>query len=266
MSGRSQCWTSYIKFEDCCNFYNSAKTVPNIPCWQDASGPKREVELQLAGRKWRLAQKLVAPYTNDNHELAPYVLWPSAFVLAAWLLGGAGGDHVPTEQPAIVLAGKRAVELGCGLALPSLAAAYGGANSLATDVDHRSLALAAKAAARNLPAAANSRFETSFLDFRDRAALQAIGAVDLLLIAGQFYREELREPLVSAVCLLCSQGCTLLMSNWVGEHQQEPMQLFLTALDDEAFELQEHFDCSERGYAHPHAQYLCAMLVRPPPS
>ena len=47
-------------------------------------------------------------------------LWPSGLALA---------DYVATLD----LAGRRVLELGCGLALPSFAAALGGADVLATD-------------------------------------------------------------------------------------------------------------------------------------
>lgn len=264
MSGRSACWTSTFKFEDCCTFYNAATTLPNVPCWQDAEGPKRRLELRLADQNWVFTQQLVAPYTNHNHELAPYVLWPSAFALAAWLLQSSASGLHSAQQPPVTLAGKRAVELGCGLALPSLAAALGGARVLATDLDHRAVALAEKAAVHNLPAWVRSHFAARALDFRDTAALTALGPVDLLLIAGQFYREELCEPLALAARMLCTQGCTLLMANWVGQQQVESTQWFLAALEKEAFELRELFDCSERGYVHPHAQYQCTMMVRMP--
>jgi predicted nicotinamide N-methyase len=62
---------------------------------------------------------------------APYwaELWPSARALAAYVA-------------TLDLDGRRVVELGCGLALPSLAAALGGADVLATDASSEAVALA----------------------------------------------------------------------------------------------------------------------------
>src|SRR5947208_16220128 len=62
--------------------------------------------------------------------LVPYseVLWRSGVALA----------HEVAEAD---LAGQRVVELGCGLGVPSLAAARGGADVLATDGDEEALDL-----------------------------------------------------------------------------------------------------------------------------
>jgi predicted nicotinamide N-methyase len=65
-----------------------------------------------------------AARTPDNVDRIPYyaTLWPSALGLAAALW-----------QRRDVLAGTRAVELGCGLGLPAIVAARLGATVLATD-------------------------------------------------------------------------------------------------------------------------------------
>lgn len=58
-------------------------------------------------------------------ELCPYfgVCWPAARALARWLV----------EMQGEAFRGKRVLELGCGLALPSFTAAALGASALATD-------------------------------------------------------------------------------------------------------------------------------------
>src|SRR5689334_12319958 len=70
--------------------------------------------------------------------LVPYwsVLWRSGVALA----------H---EVAAADLRGRRVVELGCGLGVPSLAAARGGARVLATDADDEALELLARNARDN---------------------------------------------------------------------------------------------------------------------
>lgn len=71
-------------------------------------------------------------------EYLPYwvELWPSGLALARALHGRA-------------LRGARVVELGCGLALPSLAAAIAGGRVLATDWSAEAVALAMENARRN---------------------------------------------------------------------------------------------------------------------
>ncbi len=58
-------------------------------------------------------------------EFCPYfgTVWPSARILARWIL----------ERGEAEFRGKTVLELGCGLALPSFAAAYLGAQVTATD-------------------------------------------------------------------------------------------------------------------------------------
>ena len=86
----------------------------------------------------------------ERAPLAPYwsVLWRSGVALAQELAG----------EP---LAGARAVELGCGLALPSIAAARAGATVLATDESPEALELAARNAEAN-----GVRLETAAVDWR----------------------------------------------------------------------------------------------------
>lgn len=74
----------------------------------------------------RLYEHLVSEgRPTDLDELCPYfgVCWPASRGLARWLV----------EMQGEALRGKRVLELGCGLALPSFAAAAVGASVLATD-------------------------------------------------------------------------------------------------------------------------------------
>ena len=102
---------------------------------------------RLAG--WRIVEERVTVGGADSHhapasadalidddafgedEFLPYwaELWPSGLALAEHVAGGG-------------VAGARVLELGCGLALPSLAAALGGADVLATDWAADAVALA----------------------------------------------------------------------------------------------------------------------------
>src|SRR3954452_5683468 len=86
-----------------------------------------EETVVLAGRELailrpRSSDALIDEHAFEHEEYLPYwaELWPSALALAD-ALGTAGGD------------GRRVLELGCGLGVPSLVAALRGADVLATD-------------------------------------------------------------------------------------------------------------------------------------
>jgi len=86
-----------------------------------------EETIELGGRRLSLlrpqsADALIDEAAFDEDEFLPYwaELWPSGVALARVVEG-------------LELAGVRVLELGAGLGLPSLAAALGGAEVLATD-------------------------------------------------------------------------------------------------------------------------------------
>ena len=103
--------------------------------------------------------------------LAPYwsVLWRSGVALARELDG----------EP---LHGLRVVELGCGLALPSIAAARAGAVVLATDECAEALELAARNAAAN-----RVELETAVVDWTAPGELLERAPFDLALAADVLY-------------------------------------------------------------------------------
>jgi predicted nicotinamide N-methyase len=107
--------------------------------------------------------------------LAPYwsVLWRSGVALAQELDG----------EP---LTGVRVVELGCGLALPSIVAARAGADVLATDGSEDAVAFAAHSLALN-----DLEGEVAQVDWAEQGdALAARGPWDLVLAADVFYLQE----------------------------------------------------------------------------
>jgi predicted nicotinamide N-methyase len=90
-------------------------------------GDHVEETVELGGRRLTLvrprsADELIDEEAFDDDEFLPYwaELWPSGVALAR-AVGG------------LELGGVRVLELGAGLGLPSLAAALGGADVLATD-------------------------------------------------------------------------------------------------------------------------------------
>ena len=86
----------------------------------------------------RDAEALLDEEAFEHEEFLPYwaELWPSAVAVARAVVE-------------LRLAGLRVVELGCGLALPSIVAALGGADVLATDWSPDALGVAAANAERN---------------------------------------------------------------------------------------------------------------------
>jgi predicted nicotinamide N-methyase len=102
-----------------------------------------EDEVVLAGRALSLlrppsAEELIDEQAFAVDEFLPYwaELWPSGVALA---------EHVATLE----LRGRRVLELGAGLGLPSLTAALGGAEVLATDWAEDAVALLRANAERN---------------------------------------------------------------------------------------------------------------------
>jgi predicted nicotinamide N-methyase len=102
-----------------------------------------EERLELAGRELTLlrppsADDLIDEDAFDEEEFMPYwaELWPSGVALA----------RVVAE---LDLGGKRVLELGAGLGLPSLAAALRGADVLATDWADDAVTLLRENADRN---------------------------------------------------------------------------------------------------------------------
>jgi predicted nicotinamide N-methyase len=114
-------------------------------------------------------------------EFMPYwaELWPSGIALARHVAG-------------LPLRGRRVLELGCGLGLPALAAALGGADVLATDWAPEALALLEQNAAAN-----GLRVETAVLDWRDGA--QVGPPFDLVLAADVLYEARNAEPLLAVL-------------------------------------------------------------------
>lgn len=122
--------------------------------------------------------------------IAPYwsVLWRSGVALARELDGRE-------------LRGLRVVELGCGLALPSLVAARGGASVLATDASAEALVLLERNAELN-----GIEIETARIDWAQPDELVERGPFDLVLAADVLYEAESIGALLSLMPRLASQA------------------------------------------------------------
>src|SRR4051812_31819315 len=134
--------------------------------------PQATLTVDVRGRTFALAcparpDELLERAATRGEE-APYwaELWPCARRLAGALC----------ERE---LAGRRVVELGCGLGLPSLVAAARGADVLATDVERAALGCVCQSAT-----GLGLSLQTLVADYRDPpAALLAAAPFDLVVAA-----------------------------------------------------------------------------------
>jgi predicted nicotinamide N-methyase len=122
--------------------------------------------------------------------LAPYwsVLWRSGVALAR-------------ELEAAPLGGLRVVELGCGIAVPSIAAARAGADVLATDSDPEALELVAQNAQAN-----GVQVETAVVDWAQPDELVSRAPFDLVLAADVLYERAAVAQLLSLLPRLAPEA------------------------------------------------------------
>ena len=122
--------------------------------------------------------------------VAPYwsVLWRSGVALACELEG-------------VALRGLRVVELGCGLAAPSIAAARAGAAVLATDTCAEALTLVARNAHAN-----DVRIETATVDWAEPDELVRRAPFDLVLAADVLYERANVAMLLSLLPRLAPEA------------------------------------------------------------
>jgi predicted nicotinamide N-methyase len=136
--------------------------------------------------------------------LAPYwaVLWRSGVALAREL------ERVPLE-------GRRVLELGCGLGVPSLAAARAGAYVVATDESAEALELLDRNAQAN-----GVEVETSRVEWAEPAELAARGPFDLVLAADVLYERPAVAELLALLPRLAGEA-------WIADPGRPAAEAFL---------------------------------------
>jgi predicted nicotinamide N-methyase len=149
--------------------------------------------LRLSILRPRQAEALLSEEAFEHEEFLPYwaELWPSGLDLA----------RVLRRRD---LEGLRVLELGCGLGVPSIVAALGGAWVLATDWSPEALEVAAANAARN-----GADVETELVSWADAGRLAGSGPWDLLLGADLLYEQRNVDQLLA---LLPRLGAEVLLA------------------------------------------------------
>jgi predicted nicotinamide N-methyase len=129
---------------------------------------------ELAVLRPRDADALVDEHAFDEDEYLPYwaQLWPSGVALARTVAKRA-------------LKGARVLELGCGLGLPSIAAARAGGRVLATDWSPTAVDLVRDNAERN-----GAALEAAVVSWTDPAPLLERAPFQLVLAADVLYERR----------------------------------------------------------------------------
>jgi predicted nicotinamide N-methyase len=142
-------------------------------------------------------EALLSERAFEHEEFLPYwaELWASGVALA----------HDLSLRS---LRGARTLELGCGLALPSIAAARAGGRVLATDWSPDAVAAAAANARRN-----GVELETLVCDWSSPAPLLARAPFDLVLASDVLYEHRNVEGLLRLLPRLVSQGGRVLVAD-----------------------------------------------------
>ncbi len=209
-------------------------------------------ELELPGGPLRILQPRESAELPDDGPvewapLVPYwsVLWRSGVALAREL----EREEAPRGHEA-ALRGRRVVELGCGLAVPSLAAARAGASVLATDGDPEALDLVARNADLN-----GVEVDTAVFDWTSTAAtdqLIARGPFDLVLAADVLYE----RPTVARMLSLLPRLTPLV---WLADPSRPTCDVFL----EQARERKWAIETTERGVINLHRLRLATPPGRP---
>jgi len=168
--------------------------------WQSVQLPSGALRLQQPEE----AAELPDDGAVEWAPLAPYwaVLWRSGVALARELDGAE-------------LRGRRVVELGCGLAVPSIAAARAGALVFATDADADALELAARNARAN-----GVELQTATADWAHPAELVSRGPFDLVLAADLLYERASVAQLLALLPRLAPEA-------WLADPGRPPAGAFL---------------------------------------
>ena len=162
------------------------------------------------------ADELLDEEEFARDERLPYwaELWPSATALARRLAHGN-------------LSGRRAIELGCGVGLPTVAALERGSHALATDHYEAALDFAAYNARSNLAL----DLKTRLLDWRSPGLGDLEGAFDLVYAADVLYERGNVALLADLVPRLLKPEARAL----IADPRRNPAPEFLAEMEGRGF-------------------------------
>lgn len=163
-----------------------------------------------------VADALIDEGEFDQDERLPYwaELWPSSVALAR---------HVFEREH---LAGRRTVELGCGVGLPSVISLACGADVTATDYYEAALDFARYNALVNL----GRELRTRLLDWHAPRA-QVLGHFDLVLVADVLYEQRNVAALTALIPTLLNPGGEVLLA----DPRRKNAPVFLEGMQDMGF-------------------------------
>jgi predicted nicotinamide N-methyase len=162
------------------------------------------------------ADDLIDEDDFDRDERLPYwaELWPSALALAC---------HLSRRD----LAGTNAIELGCGVGLPTILALARGASVLATDHYEAALDFTIHNVRTNLDLAP----EVAVLDWR-QPSMQGLGTFDLVLAADVLYERKNAAALADLVPKLLAPGGEAIFA----DPRRDEAPIFLEVMKGRGFE------------------------------
>jgi predicted nicotinamide N-methyase len=158
-------------------------------------------------RRPRDGEALLDQHAFEAEEFLPYwaEVWPSSIALARTVA-------------ARTLGGRRVLELGCGLGLPSVVAALGGARVLATDWSPDAVRAAARNAEANGTVVATAR-----VAWDDPARLLEGAPWDLVLASDVLYEQRMVDALLALLPRLVDVRGEI----WVSDPGRRPAERFL---------------------------------------
>ncbi len=179
----------------------------------------------IDGERLSLARPADWDLLCERGRLAPYwaIVWPSAEALAR---------AVAAAPPA----GRRVLEIGCGLGLPSVVAAKGGASVLATDAVPEAVVFAA----RNL-AANGVDADTAVLDWASDP-VPAEGAWDLVLGADVVFARTNVEPVLALLDRALAPGGEA----WIADPDRPGGRDLLAAAERGGWRVRTALDATDR--------------------
>lgn len=172
---------------------------PRPPEWNDG-----RLHLHLAGRDFELLREADMEalwerlgedgFGSDEHMPYWSEIWPASLLLAAWL-----GER--RSQ----IAGRRCLDLGCGMGLSALAGAACGGRVVAVDYEEAAIAHAARNARINgLPV------DLAVMDWRHPCFTEA--GFDIIWGSDILYETRFYEPLVQLFRTLPAPGSRIWLS------------------------------------------------------